>query len=762
MTRRILLWSFGFWFFAFSAYRSSTKYQQEIGVIAPHWRTAAITVSAALLTMLLLTVGVVLTRKYPVRRGQIRRSLGVHAVAFLALWPPFVIHAYVTRLSGVRMRGEDIAWPTDLAVSLLFYAVWVALMHGVKWIRDGRRTEKMTLRLRTELTEAARQHMEAELRAFRTEVSPRLLIDAFETLSAQIAEEPERAEHTVGHLGDLLRSALHRGPTREVTLYDELDGLQPVVELERSRLGGRLRADVDADGSLLDALVPDMMLRPLAVVVLRGRRADGMEPRLAVAARRKETGDSLEITVTGSGIARDAIAPDDGDQNTLAAMRARFAALYGDGARLELLRTSEDAWMGRVVLPWHDAEIDATTPGAQLAAPTRKTWGHRFLDAAAQLSVIALSWLVFWKGDVDAMARRHQLTPPLYLLFASLFTAVIFALIVLVALQMARRYPWSDDTVSSSRRWFVHARAAVGLGILHSTEKASMALPWGTVTDVSVRHLAPLAVRAVVVAVMFYAGVIVLELVIGGAVRRLRTHRDSLRVKLAMNETLRRRAEAELRALQAELNPHLLGNALHTVAGLIRVAPGEAARLLQQLQQLLRAPMTKSGTYEVSLAEELALLEPYLAVESARLRRPLKVRWTVQKEALSARVPRMILQPLLENAVKHGLANQPSGDTGCIEVDARRRDEQLEVTVSDEGAGLVHANGALRRSRPVGVANTRARLHELYGSHARFELTRRAGGGTVARILLPWHEEPVSPAAASYPSYDESKAMTLV
>jgi LytS/YehU family sensor histidine kinase len=760
---RLLLWAFWFSAFAASAYRSSTKYQREIGVIAPQWRTAAIALSAALLTMLLFAVGVALARTHPIRRGQIWRSLRVHVVAGAMLWPAFAILDYVTRLSGVHMRGENIPWQTDLAATVVSFVVWVALVQGVRWIWDAGRSERMTLKLRAELSEAARQHMEAELRAFRSEVSPRFLIDAFETLSNQIAGEPERAERTVGHLGDVLRSALHRGPTREVTLYEELDGLQPVVELERARLGGRLRVDFHAEDGLLDALVPDMMLQPLVTVVLRGPCADGTEPCLAIAAHR--AGDSLEISVTGSGVVRnaDATALEERDQSTLATMRARLAALYGHAARLELLRTSEDVWTGRLSLPWHEVEIESAAPENRVAP--KMTWGHRFLDAAALLSCVVLSWLDFWKGDVDAMARRHQHLPPLFLSLASLFTSVIFALTVLVALEMARRYPWSDDALSSSRRWFLHARAAVGLGMIHATEKAAMSLPWGTVTTVTVRHLAPLAVGAVAAAIMFYSGVIVLELMIGGAVRRIRAYRDSLRIKVAMNETNRRRAEAELRALQAELNPHLLGNALHTVAGLIRVAPGEAARLLQQLQQLLRAPMTKSGTHEVSLAEELALLEPYLAVESARIRRPLNVRWSVEKEALSGRVPRMILQPLLENAVKHGLANQPSGDTGGIEVCARRvgeEGEKLEVTVCEEGAGLAHAS-VLRRTRPVGVANTRARLRELYGERARFELMARPGGGTIARLSLPWHEEPMSPvaAAASYPSYREPNAMTL-
>jgi LytS/YehU family sensor histidine kinase len=204
-----------------------------------------------------------------------------------------------------------------------------------------------------------------------------------------------------------------------------------------------------------------------------------------------------------------------------------------------------------------------------------------------------------------------------------------------------------------------------------------------------------------------------------------------------LTELGRRRVDAELRALKAELNPHFLGNALHTVSALVRTDRDAAGRVLAQLDELLRTAVLRARTQEVSLREELEALEPFLAVEEARLGRPLDVSWDVEEAVLAARVPHMMLQPLVENAVKHGLAPRRGG--GHIAVAARRWNGSLELSVRDDGVGLADAGslpGAM--SRGLGLANTRARLTELYGDAASFELVPGDTAGAVARLMLPW------------------------
>ena len=141
---------------------------------------------------------------------------------------------------------------------------------------------------------------------------------------------------------------------------------------------------------------------------------------------------------------------------------------------------------------------------------------------------------------------------------------------------------------------------------------------------------------------------------------------------------------------------------------------------------------------EVTLGEEIRGLAPFLTVERARFGDRLAINWDVDAEAMDAHVPHMILQPLVENAIKHGLSAR-SGP-GRVTVSGRRRGEQLELAVRDNGVGLAaHGNGAAHSGRGgIGLANTRARLAELYGPAATLGLAAVEGGGAEARIALPW------------------------
>jgi LytS/YehU family sensor histidine kinase len=214
---------------------------------------------------------------------------------------------------------------------------------------------------------------------------------------------------------------------------------------------------------------------------------------------------------------------------------------------------------------------------------------------------------------------------------------------------------------------------------------------------------------------------------------------SGLRLRAQLSEAARRRAEAQLRALKTELNPHFVGNALNAVSSLMRTDLAAADHMLAQVAELLRTTFAHTGTQEVTLREELEQLEPFLAVERARLGQPLEVRWNVDERALGGRVPHMILQPLLENAVRHGLA--PRQGVGHIEVAARRGDGRLELLVRDDGIGLTEVPPRTRyRSGGVGLSNTRARLTELYGGAASLELFQDTAGGAIARLSIPWRE----------------------
>ncbi len=196
-------------------------------------------------------------------------------------------------------------------------------------------------------------------------------------------------------------------------------------------------------------------------------------------------------------------------------------------------------------------------------------------------------------------------------------------------------------------------------------------------------------------------------------------------------------AEARLQALQMQLHPHFLFNTLNSISTLVHRDPEAADRMIARLSELLRMTLEDGGVQEVPLQKELEFLERYLEIERTRFADRLTIRMEIAPETLMARTPYLILQPLVENAIRHGVA--PRSRPGCVVVRARRQDGMLVLEVQDDGPGLATgAGGAGKLKNGVGVSSTRARLEQLYGTSHRFELKNGADGGAIAVIALPF------------------------
>jgi signal transduction histidine kinase len=202
-------------------------------------------------------------------------------------------------------------------------------------------------------------------------------------------------------------------------------------------------------------------------------------------------------------------------------------------------------------------------------------------------------------------------------------------------------------------------------------------------------------------------------------------------------ETLRETtlsSETQLQLLKMELQPHFLFNALHAVSALMHRDVRSANQMLVLLADMLQGALESVRAQEVSLQEELASLQPYLQLQQIRFGDHLDVVWSIAPDTHWARVPHMILQPLVENSIKHGLAHRTAG--GKVEVSAWRTDEWLHLAVRDDGI-------TPRRLPPrpgVGLSNIIARLVHLYGEEQNFELAAAPGGGTVATVSIPFRE----------------------
>jgi len=207
--------------------------------------------------------------------------------------------------------------------------------------------------------------------------------------------------------------------------------------------------------------------------------------------------------------------------------------------------------------------------------------------------------------------------------------------------------------------------------------------------------------------------------------------------ELAASELEKQLAQAQLQALKMQLHPHFLFNTLHNISALVRKKENQTAvRMISGLSDLLRYVLRQNEAQAISLRQELDFIEQYLEIERLRFQDRMKVQINVAEETLDAEVPNLILQPLVENAIRHGIAGR--ADAGLVEIRSWRSKDTLWLEVRDDGPGISNdpqiANGA-----GLGLKNTRARLKQIYGEVYSFELQNAESVGAVAKLGIPFN-----------------------
>ena len=194
-------------------------------------------------------------------------------------------------------------------------------------------------------------------------------------------------------------------------------------------------------------------------------------------------------------------------------------------------------------------------------------------------------------------------------------------------------------------------------------------------------------------------------------------------------------AQAQLDALRMQLHPHFLFNTLNSIAGLVRDNKNQAAiNMLVGLSDLMRHTLEHSARQEVQLREELNFIKLYLSIQEMRFSDRLQIELNIDPATSKAMVPNLILQPLTENALRHGIGR--SANSGVVGITSAAEDGHLRLTVYDNGAGLPD-DWQLKGSKGIGLANTAARLQQLYNDNHQFDIRNREGGGVEVLILMP-------------------------
>ena len=213
--------------------------------------------------------------------------------------------------------------------------------------------------------------------------------------------------------------------------------------------------------------------------------------------------------------------------------------------------------------------------------------------------------------------------------------------------------------------------------------------------------------------------------------------------------------EARLAALKAQLHPHFLFNAFNSVSALLGRDPAAAREMLARLESLLTLTLERAEAQEVTLAEELRVVEMYAGIEGVRFSDRLSVEVDVDPRLHDVLVPHLVLQPLVENAVKHGIAARPG--PGRIAVSARADGGRIVLSVADDGPGT--SADSASRGEGIGLANTRARLAQLYGAAAALAVESAAGRGTRVTVTLPLRRAPRAPEKPSPPAWTEEESL---
>jgi len=303
-----------------------------------------------------------------------------------------------------------------------------------------------------------------------------------------------------------------------------------------------------------------------------------------------------------------------------------------------------------------------------------------------------------------------------------------------VILRFCRRFRVEFRRLSI-RNLMVHVPAIVFFAAVHET--LLLAILWSitpstrgeltTITDYYARHFG----------YGFYIDLIIASLIVIGAHALL--YYDDFRASELQQSSLKTQlAQAQLRALKMQVHPHFLFNTLHSISSLVLEDPTKANSMIARLGDFLRLTVDNSDQQWVTLKEETEFLRCYLDIEQVRFGDRLTVAFELEPQTLSAQVPHLILQPIVENAIQHAIA--PRAARGHINIQARRLDSLLRMAISDNGPGI-SSNAISPSKKCVGLTNVRNRLQQIYGPDFRFELTNGGNGGLTVVMEIPFQRE---------------------
>jgi two-component system, LytTR family, sensor kinase len=338
--------------------------------------------------------------------------------------------------------------------------------------------------------------------------------------------------------------------------------------------------------------------------------------------------------------------------------------------------------------------------------------------------------IVFWTAIavIFALPQLGQNSHPQRVLLSALAQWWAWGILVPGILALDHILPFSAQRIVPRliTHLFLGPFAAVVYCYVETALKALLGV--GTWSSLAGEAVITVAVREMFWSMLIYCLIV-------GVWEAYLYHRRYVSAELQMERLQRNFSEARLNALRMQLDPHFLFNALNTISSQVEREPKLARKMIEHLGDLLRLSLNSQGVHEISLAEELAFLDHYLAIQRIRFGDTLKIEMRIAPDVTNALVPSLFIQPLVENSIRHGISRRARG--GSIVLCAQRVEERLHIQVLDDGVGLP-AGWSFDNHTGVGLSVTRERFAGLYpGNTSQFDVRRRSEGGTEVSISFP-------------------------
>jgi two-component system LytT family sensor kinase len=372
-------------------------------------------------------------------------------------------------------------------------------------------------------------------------------------------------------------------------------------------------------------------------------------------------------------------------------------------------------------------------------SPGNATRQRRWVRLALIWGIWTFIGLVFTLQGYFTSYRSERPIPFTDSLYMQMTWAYLFALATPLVLWAASRLPIEKNNWIRSA--LLHIPMSIVLGVvITALERILLWLYWGLSAG---KPLTFESITRFVIGNFSEAiGIYMLIALTSYAVSYYHRYREGQLKTFQLEAQL---SQAQLQALKMQLHPHFLFNTLHSISALLNKDIEAARKMIARLGDFLRLTLENSGSQEVTLQQEMEFLSCYLEIERIRFQERLVTRLDVAEQTLDAKVPNLILQPIVENAIRHGIA--PRSTPGLIEIHVKQQNGRLRIQVRDNGPGLSeHPNSEHLFGKGLGLANTETRLERLYGAAHLFDLRNNPDGGLIVTLEIPFHKDGAAPS----------------